>query len=43
MQTKQFELMMLAQQQNPMGGMGMGGPMGGMGGQGQLPPGMGGF
>ena len=29
MQQKQFELMMIAQQQNPMGGMGMGGPMGG--------------
>lgn len=33
MQQKQFELMMLAQQQNPMMGMGMPG-MGGMGGMG---------
>ena len=37
MQMKQFELMMLAQSQNPMAGM-YGGGMGGMGG---MPPGMG--
>jgi hypothetical protein len=46
MQQKQFELMMLAQQQNPMMGMGgMGGmppmPQGGMPGVGGVPGGMG--
>ena len=44
MQKKQFELMMMASQQNPMmmGGMpGMGGPgPAGMGGQGPMPGGM---
>lgn len=40
MQQKQFELMMLAQQQNPM--MGMGGGMGGMPPPGGMGGGMGG-
>ena len=47
MQSKQFELMMMAQQQNPMMGMGgmggmpgMGGPAGGMGGMPGAPGGM---
>lgn len=38
MQQKQMELMMIAQQQSPMGGMGMGG-MPGMGGMGGMPGG----
>lgn len=47
MQSKQFELMMIAQQQNPMMGMGMGMPQGGMGGPPMggmgMPPDMGGM